>query len=162
MGVQVCFNSKCVCLVLENSNYYLFDNASRVIWCHSLGQAHSFLKLIIKDGDYAHGFEVVLNSVVCELSFTVLKEIKGRHALQASFKGTVVSPIVFPFDSPTVSLALSLHFFHLFMSYDAHLCRSIPALSHVSAVSFRPETKNCTSLSLRQRFFAKQTGKNRV
>lgn len=147
--------------MLENSNYYLCDNASRVILCHSLGQAHTSFKEGIKYVDYVHSFEVVFNSVLCELSFTVLKEVKGRHCRQA-LKEQFVNPIVFPFDSPNGSLALSLHFFHLFMSYDTHLCRSIPVLPHVSAVSFRLEAKNCISLSIRQHFFAKQTGKSRV
>ena len=113
--------------MLENSDYYLFDNASRVIACHSLAQAYTAFKESIKDVDYAHRFEVVFNSVLCELAFTVLKEVKRRHCRQALHE-QFVSPIVFPFDSPTVSSALSLHFFHLFMSYDAHLCGSIPVL----------------------------------
>ena len=145
--------------MLENSNYYLCDNASRVISCRSLGQAHTSCKESIKGVDYAHSFEVVFNSVLCELSFTVLKEVKGRHCRQA-LREQFVNPIVFPFDSPNVSLALSLPFFPLV--YDAHLCKSIPVLPHVSAASVRLEVKNCISLPIRQPFFAKQTGKSRV
>lgn len=154
-------NGKCICLVLENSNYYLCDNANRVISCHSLGQARTSFKESSRDVDYAHSFEVVFNSVRCELSFTVLKEVKGRHCRQ-DLREQFVNPIVFPFESPNVSLAFSLHFFCLFMSYDTHLRRSIPVLPHVSAASFRPEAKNFISLSIRQHFFAKQTGKSRV
>lgn len=144
--------------MLENSNYYLCDNASRVISCHSLGHAHSSFKECIKDVDYAHSFEVVFNSVLCELSFTALKEAKGRHCMQALRK-QFVNPTVFLSGSPNVSLALSLHFFHSFMSYDAHLCRRIPVLPHVY---LRLEAKNCISLSIRHHFFAKQTAKSRV
>lgn len=77
-----------------------------------MGQAHTSFKEIIKGVGYAHSFEVSFNTVLCELSFTVLKEVKGRHYRQA-LREQFVNAIVFSFDSPDVSLALSLPFFPL-------------------------------------------------